>query len=161
MLQTVITISEKKGTGGVHPHNAILKGEMLDRVIVRYMVKNKQTYYGGLKLDRSLIVKLYTSATVWEFKKEVSQMLGLAPKYLKITLHNDEVLRDNQHGMTLQQLNLKNGDILTAEKLSIVENITELPLVDAMTKQLVPRAIEIFSEWYDLYKNQESGMMDA
>ena len=45
---------------------------MLDRVIVRYMVKNKQTYYGGLKLDRSLVVKLYTSATVWEFKKEVS-----------------------------------------------------------------------------------------
>ena len=107
---------------------------MLDRVIVRYMVKNKQTYYGGLKLDRSLVVKLYTSATVWEFKKEVSQMLGLAPKYLKITLQNDEILRNNQHGMTLQQLNLKNGDILTAEKLSIVENVTELPLVDPVTK---------------------------
>ena len=55
--------------------------------------------------------------------------------------------------MTLQQLNLKNGDILTAEKLSIVENVTEMPLVDPVTKQLVPRAIEIFSEWYDLYKD--------
>ena len=80
-------------------------------------------------------------------------MLGLAPKYLKITLQNDEILRNNQHGMTLQQLNLKNGDILTAEKLSIVENVTEMPLVDPVTKQLVPRAIEIFSEWYDLYKD--------
>ena len=68
---------------------------MHDRIIVRYMVKNKLYQYGGLKLDRSIIVKLYTSATVWEFKKEVSQMLGLAPKYVKLTMPSKEVLRDN------------------------------------------------------------------
>ena len=45
ILETVIKISEKKGTGGVQPHNAILQGEMLDRIIIRYMVKNKQSYY--------------------------------------------------------------------------------------------------------------------
>jgi hypothetical protein len=56
----------------VQPHNAILKGEILDRIIIRYMVKNKQSYYGTLKLDRSIVVKVYTSATVWDFKKEVS-----------------------------------------------------------------------------------------
>lgn len=101
ILQCVIKISEKKGTGGVQPHNAILKGEMLDRIIIRYMVKNTQNYWGGLKLDRSVVVKLYTSATVWEFKKEVSQILGLSPKYIKLTLPNKELIRDNQHGMTL------------------------------------------------------------
>jgi hypothetical protein len=95
ILQDVIRISEKKGTGGVQPHNAILKGEMLERVIVRYMVKNKQLYQGYLKLDRSIVVKLYTSATVWDFKKEVSSMLGLAPKYLKLTLPNKEIIKDN------------------------------------------------------------------
>ena len=58
ILGTVIQISEKKGTGGVQPHNAILKGEVLDRIIVRYMVKNKASYYGGLKLDRAVVVKL-------------------------------------------------------------------------------------------------------
>lgn len=68
---------------------------MLDRIIVRYMVKNKQAYNGGLKLDRSIVVKLYTTATVWEFKKEVSSMLGLAPKYIKLTLPNKEMIRDN------------------------------------------------------------------
>ena len=46
VLQTVINISEKKGTGSVQPHAALLKGEMLDRIIIRYMVKNKQSYYG-------------------------------------------------------------------------------------------------------------------
>lgn len=157
----MIKISEKKGTGGVQPHNAILKGEMLDRIIIRYMVKNKQYYYGGLKLDRSIVVKLFTSATVWDFKKEVSQMLGLAPKYVKLTLPNKSVLRDNQHGMTLHELNLKNGDILTAEKLSIVEEVTEVDLIDRATRSLVPRAREIFTEWYGMYRDPETEAMDA
>ena len=160
ILESVIQISEKKGTGGVQPHNAILKGEMLDRILIRYMVKNKQGFYSGLKLDRSLVVKLFTSATVWEFKKEVSQMLGLSPKYLKLTLAN-KVLRDNMHGVTLQELGLKNGDILTAEKLAVAEDVPEVALVDKTTQQLMPRAAEIFSEWYDLYKDQETNLMDA
>ena len=161
VLQSVIKLSERKGTGGVQPHNAILKGEMLDRIIIRYMVKNKQSYYGTLKLDRSIVVKLYTSATVWDFKKEVSQMLGLSPKYIKLTLPDKEVIVDSQHGMTLEQLMLKNGDILTAEKLSIHEEISEAPLVDRVNRVLTTRATEIFSEWFDIYKNPKNGLMDA
>lgn len=61
-------------------------------------------------------------------------MLGLAPKYIKLTLPNKAVLRDNQHGMTLHELNLKNGDILTAEKLSIVEEVTPVDLIDRSTR---------------------------
>ena len=133
---------------------------MLERVIVRYMVKNKQLYQGYLKLDRSIVVKLYTSATVWDFKKEVSSMLGLAPKYLKLTLPNKEIIKDNQHGMTIQELKLKSGDILTAEKLSIVENIVEVPIIDVQTQKLVPKAVEIFTEWYNMYKNEETNLLD-
>ena len=88
-------------------------------------------------------------------------MLSLSPKYIKLTLPNKQVMADNQHGMTLDELNLKNGDILTAEKLSVVEEIIEAPLVDRSTRTLVPRAKEIFSEWYDIYKNQQTGLMQA
>lgn len=59
------------------------------------MVKNKQSFYGGLKLDKSVVVKLYTSATVWEFKQEVSRMLGLAPKYVKFELPDKSELKEN------------------------------------------------------------------
>mmetsp|Transcript_394 Transcript_394/g.568 ORF Transcript_394/g.568 Transcript_394/m.568 type:complete len:91 (-) Transcript_394:1313-1585(-) len=89
---------------------------MLDRIIVRYMVKSKISYYSSAKLARSIVVKLYTSATVWEFKREVAKMLDLSPKYIKLKLPNNEIIRTNQHGMTLQELKLKNGDILTATK---------------------------------------------
>ena len=138
----------------MQPHNAILKGEMLDRIIVRFMIKSKMGYYSSLKLERSIIIKLYTSATVWELKKEVSTMLGLSPKYIKIKLQNGEALRENQHGMTLAELNMKNGDILTATKLSIVENVVEAELIDKVNRCLVPRFVDILTEWYNLYKNK-------
>ena len=35
ILKSIIQESEKRGTGGVHPHNAILKGELLDRIIIK------------------------------------------------------------------------------------------------------------------------------
>lgn len=35
-----------------------------------------------------------------------------------------------------------------------------MPLVDVKTQALVPRAQEIFSEWFDKYKNKETGLMD-
>ena len=104
----------------MQPHNAILKGELLDRVIVRYMVKSKVGYCStAYKTERSIIIKLYTSATVWELKREVSKMLGLSPKYMKLKLDDGSILRENMHGRTLQELGMRNGDILTATKLNI------------------------------------------
>jgi hypothetical protein len=54
----------------VNPHNAILAGECLDRIIIK-----NQT----LSLANNLVVKVYTSATVWEFVDRVSRMCDLAP----------------------------------------------------------------------------------
>ena len=43
----------------------------------------------------------------------------------------------------------------------VAEDVAEVPLVDKTTQTLVPRAAEIFSEWYDLYKDPETNLMDA
>ena len=58
------------------------------------------------------------------------------------------MLKNNQHGMTLLELGLKNGDILTAEKLPLSEDIVQAPITDVKTQWLTPRAEEIFKEWY-------------
>ena len=62
--------------------------------------------------------------------------------------------------MTLQELSLKNGDIVTAEKLSIAEEVDEIEIVDKRAGVLVPKAKAIFTEWFDMYKNPETNMMD-
>ena len=110
------------------PHRSILKGELLDRVVIKYM--STRNVFGEEKLSRALVVKLYTSCTVWEFKSEIASLLGLSPKYLELELPNEEIIVDKQHGMNMQQLGLKNKAIITARKISLNENIVRAPLVD-------------------------------
>jgi len=43
IVKNIIFEAEKKGTGGVQPHNAVLKGELLEKVLV----KNKATTQKG------------------------------------------------------------------------------------------------------------------
>ena len=46
-------------------------------------------------------------------------MLGFGPRYLKLSLANGKALLDNMHGMTLEELNIKNSDILVAERMPV------------------------------------------
>lgn len=59
------------------PHNAILKGELLENLIIKNKASSK---------NKNLMVTIYSNATVWEFKKVVAKLLDLAPKYLKLEL---------------------------------------------------------------------------
>ena len=92
-MRNLIKVSEKSGTGGVQPHNAILKGELIDRVRIKYQIKSKGNY-PTWKVSKLLELKMYTSATVWEFKAEVAKALGLAPKYAQFMLPNDKEIQD-------------------------------------------------------------------
>jgi len=112
----------------IRPHRSILKGELFDRVIIRFM---SQTHsWAEERVERAFIVKLYTSCTVWEFKSEVSKLLGLAPKYIEFEFPGKKIIEDKQHGFDMQELGLKNNDIITTRKLSIDEYIPEGALVD-------------------------------
>lgn len=75
ILKNVIYEAEKKGTGDVKPHNALLKGELLERISVKNKASPKTS---------NIMMSIYSNTTFWEFKKEVSKQLELAPKYLKL-----------------------------------------------------------------------------
>lgn len=62
--------------------------------------------------------------------------------------------------MTIAELGIKDGDIITARRVSVQEHIGIVPVVDPETDWLCDRAIDIFTEWFDLYKNPNSGKMD-
>jgi hypothetical protein len=79
--------------------------------------------WGEEKLERAIVIKLYTSCTVWEFKSEVAKLLGLAPKYLEFEFPGNKILKVKEHGLDMEQLGLKNNEIITARKISIKEKI--------------------------------------
>jgi hypothetical protein len=140
--------AEKKGTSDVKPHNSLLKGELLDRILI----KNKAS-----PNISSLIISIYSNATFWEFKKKVAEKLGLAPKYLGLQRSDGETIKDTENGKTLSQLKFSTTENITAVKLNIEEDIPVAPLLDSNNK-LTERAAKIFNEWFTLYSNQNDQM---
>jgi hypothetical protein len=64
IIKNIIYETEKKGTGDVKPHNALLKGELLERI----QIKNKAS-----PKNQNIFMNIYSNATIWEFKKAVAQ----------------------------------------------------------------------------------------
>lgn len=127
ILSSIVKESEKRGTGGVQPHNAILKGELLDRIVIKNHTRDK---------PQNLIVAVFTSATVWEFVSEVSKMLWLTPKHVQFKLSNGKLIDETMHGMVLAQLDFKQGDVVTASKVSVDDD--ETPGVFVENRKFTP-----------------------
>lgn len=64
IIKNIIYETEKKGTGDVKPHNSLLKGELLENILIKNKASPK---------SKNIMMKIYSNATVWEFKKEVSK----------------------------------------------------------------------------------------
>lgn len=101
-------------------------------------------------------MSIYSNATVWEFKKEVSKQLDLAPKYLKLERAQNKVIKDTDNGKTLGELGILNNEILSAHKVNIEEEVANAPLIGT-DGRLSEKLKQIFNEWYDMYS--ENGQM--
>ena len=148
ILKNLVHETEVKGTGDVVPHGALLRGESLDPLFVR----NRATLKGG-----ELLVQVHSNTTLWDLKREVSQVLDLAPKYLQLSLSSGaslSELRDIDNGKTMKALGLRGGEILTAQKLSIEEHIANAPLIGSDGELTAP-AVRIFSGWFDMFCDKD------
>jgi hypothetical protein len=119
IIKNIIYEAEKKGTGDVQPHGALLKGEFLEKVNIKNKASSKKV---------NMTMSVYSNATVWEFKKELARQLELAPKYLKIERGKGVVVKDIENGKTLGELGLQNNELITAYKINIEEEVVDIPL---------------------------------
>jgi hypothetical protein len=63
-----------------------------------------------------MIMKVLTSATVWEFVSKVSRLCDLAPVYVDISMSNGEKIKVTDYGKTLAELGFKNGEKVTVKR---------------------------------------------
>ena len=148
ILEHIMEEAERKGTSDVRPHHSLLKGELLDKIVIKNNASPN---------IQSLIVSIYSNATYWDFKKKVAEKLGLSPKYLKLQRADGKTIKDSDNGKTLSQLKFTTTEVITASKINIQEDIPQAPLVDAAGK-LTERASKIFNEWFTLYSNENDKM---
>jgi hypothetical protein len=144
IIKHIMFEAEKKGTGDVRPHNALLKGELLDRITVKNRASPNVQF---------LLISIYSNTTFWEFKSQVSKKLGLTPKYLKLQRANGKAIKDVDNGKTLAELGFSTNEQLTAFKINIVEEVPNAPLTGP-DGRLTEKASKIFNEWFDLYSDE-------
>ena len=149
ILRSVIQESEKKGAGDVQPHNAILRGESLDRIIIKNQTRPNQP---------NIIVRVLTNATVWEFVDKVSRMIDLAPHYVQFKLSDGKTIRDSDYGKTLRETSIENQSIITVTRLDFEDEVKPAPVIDQSTNQLSERAAQILGDWFDSYSTKDGFM---
>lgn len=81
----------------------MLHGECLNSIVI----KNKSK-----PLVPSFSVRVYTSATCWEFVDRISRMCDLAPQYTTVIL-NKRKINAHDYGKTLGEMGFKNHDVVT------------------------------------------------
>ena len=93
----------------VKPHKAVLKGDMLQQIKVKYFVADVQDHTRKIE-NRHVIVEPRSTTTVWEFVDQVSRMLGLGYKHIRMTIFDKKnkqtTLRDYHYGKTLEEMGL-------------------------------------------------------
>jgi len=55
--------------------------------------------------------------------------LGLAPKYLKLEIGQNTVIKDTENGKTLAQLAMQSNDQINAYKIQVEEEVPNAPLI--------------------------------
>ena len=125
ILEQIIVISEKKGMR-VKPHKAVLKGDMLQQIKVKFFVADVQDFTRSIE-HRYVIVEPRTTTTVWEFVDQVSRMLGLGYKHIKLTIFDSNnkptILRDYHYGKTLAEMGLRAMSNVHAERMPVFETV--------------------------------------
>ena len=55
-------------------------------VTIRYMINDRRDYWSKPMLDREFTVDTYTTATVWELKEHIAQVMGTHPRYVGLEM---------------------------------------------------------------------------
>ena len=67
-------------------------------------------------LDREFTVDTYTTATVWELKEHIAQVMGTHPRYVGLEMPDGTKVQDFMNGKTLKELNLKSNSIIMVSR---------------------------------------------
>jgi hypothetical protein len=86
-------------------------------------------------------------------------MFNLAPQFLKLKFTTcKRTIKDTEYGMTIEELGLRNGDILTAKVYEeLIYEVERVPLLDEYSA-FKPIVVDHINWLYDLYRDEEGFM---
>jgi len=146
LMMDMIDESERKGTGLLKSHSALLEGELLE-----FIVENNVT--SGIK---KFPVEVYSNTTIWELKAELGKYVESSPICMKISVDNKELM-DTDNGKTIGEFMNKRVGSIKLEKT----NMDDVPKVSLLTedKEMTDKVKEALKEIFE--KFDKDGKMDG
>lgn len=146
-LTSHMSRSEVRGTGGLKPQRALLKGELLTAITVQQSISFQNL------LPKKIKIALYSNNTVWDLKCMIAKLTLVTPEYVKIVRYSgSQEIEDTDNGKTLGELEFKNSESLIASK----KKLTTMPDAPLTTPEggLTIQAENIFHCWFDTFSKE-------
>ena len=167
ILRNLIEETEKKGTAGCVSHNSLLKSSIVNLKIENciFSKSNSNNYNSSNENnknnkpgdEKSFTLKVFSNTTLWDLKKLIAGKINTLPEGIRINTNNSKDITDNDHGKTIGDLNIKEGEKLTILLSSVFQNIPRHPLTK--NSQFTEKAKKIFTEIFGLF-NDENNLMN-
>lgn len=133
---------EKRGTGGLKPHGALLKGG-----IHRITIRNEAHYYPkNPKIPLKVEFKLHSNTTLWELRCLIAPQAQLLPNQMRlIRSYPLQLFQESENSRTLGELRIRQKEAFVVIKRyppMLQANLTD------QDGQLTAKAKTIFSQWF-------------
>ncbi len=144
LMRDMIDQSEKKGTGGLKSHSALLKGE-----IITLEIKNNLTF--SQHVPKKLDIEVYNNTTIWDLKAELGKFIESSADCMKFLIGRKE-LKDMDNGKTIGEFILRRRGVITVDKKNM-DDIPKVPLLEK-DQQLTARAKQVFTEIFNKFAKE-------
>lgn len=144
LIECFLNETEKYGIGDLKPHETLLQGQMMDFVI---MNEATSSILGDVPIKFDLKIPSHT--LLYSLRSLIASYLHLSPDSVSIIYKSNE-LKENQNGISLQNLKLLSDEMLTVKKKATQNEIPQAPLLTNdgdMTEGLRKIMSELFKQF--------------
>eukprot|EP00826_Nyctotherus_ovalis_P015246 TRINITY_DN14319_c0_g1_i18.p1 TRINITY_DN14319_c0_g1~~TRINITY_DN14319_c0_g1_i18.p1 ORF type:complete len:524 (-),score=194.29 TRINITY_DN14319_c0_g1_i18:66-1637(-) len=148
LMMDMIDESERKGTGRLKSHCALLKGPL-----IVFTVSNEITT--GKSVPKEMEVSVHANTSIWELKAELGKYVESSAECMKMTIGGKE-MQDTDNGKIINDFVSKKRGYIKLEK----KNMDDVPKAALITEEgiLTERAHKAFTAIFN--KFAKDGKMD-
>lgn len=151
LMKTFVEESEKRGTGGIKSHSAMVKGELHSLTI-----NNTIVYANQSDIPKKFELLVFSNTTIWDLRCQIASKARTFPDLIRLTrsLPYKEI-PDSENGKTLNELRIRR-----LETFSVSKRATKIPRTPLLTPEgdIVQKAADIFRKIFHQFADKEGGM---
>lgn len=152
LLKRFLEESEKRGTGGLKSHSAMLRGDLYTITIINQVSYTTNSVHIPKKAD----FKVHGNTSVWELRCMAGKTVKLYSDQVRLARSLTRVeIKENENGKTIAELRLKTHDTLVVTRKPL-----NIPKVELLTRdeEIVEKAKSIFLGWFYDFADRDGKM---